>query len=320
MVGVVNRGRTAFIAVAATIAVTGGIGVASAAGPVPNQLGNLIQPCRLIDTRPLPDNVGPRSTPIGPAQTFTTPVTGSNGNCVLPPGVTGIIANVTVVGPTAQSNLTVWPADQTRPLTSNLNWVAGQPPVPNLVMTQLSANGSVSIYNNSGTVNVIVDVAGYFTGQDLSNYYTKSETDGAIAAATADPCKSNPGNGINWAGCNEARRDLSNASLTQAVLTGANFAGANLSGAALNGGQNFANQLAAQGANFAGANLSNASARNANFVGANLSGANLTGADFTFSNLTVTNLTGAVWSATRCPDHSFSPTNGTSPESCIGHL
>jgi len=316
----VSRSRTALVAVAAVIAISGGIGAASAAGPAQNQVGNLITPCRLIDTRPPPSNVGPRSTPIGAAETFTAQVTGSNGNCVVPAGATGIIANVTAVGPTAQSNLTVWPADQPRPRASNLNWIAGQPPVPNQVTTQLSATGSMSIYNNSGTVNIIVDVVGYFTGQDLSDYYTKSETDAAIAAATADPCKGSPAVGIDWTGCNQAGRNLSNANLREAVLTGANFAGANLSGAMLNGGQSFATQLAARGANFAGANLSGASVRNGNFIGANLTGANLTGADFGFSNLTQSNLTGVVWSGTRCPDGSFSNTNGTNPESCIGHL
>lgn len=183
MVRTLRRGRTALIAVAVLVAVTGGIGAANAAGPVQNQIGNLITPCRLIDTRPAPDKVGPRGTPIGAGETFTTQVTGSNGNCVIPSSAKGIIANVTAVGPTAESFLTVWPADQTRPTASNLNWVGGQRPVPNQVTTPLSATGSVSIYNNSGTVNVIVDIVGYFTTQDLSNYYTKSEVDAAIAAA-----------------------------------------------------------------------------------------------------------------------------------------
>lgn len=335
-----SRCRTALVAVAAVIAISGGVGPASAAGPSQNQVGNLITPCRLVDTRPPPSNVGPRSTPIGPAETFTTKVTGSNGNCVLPAGATGIIANVTAVGPTAQSNLTVFPAGQDRPRASNLNWIAGQAPVPNQVTTPLSATGSVSFYNNSGTVNIIVDVVGYFTGQDLSNYYTKSETNAAIAAATADPCTSSPAEGVDWTGCDQAGRDLSGgllfearltganfaganlsgADLASAVLTGANFSGANLSGAFLDGGPNFATQLAARGANFAGADLSGTSMRNANLIGADLTGANLTGAVLRFSNLTQSNLTGVVWSNTVCPDDSLSSSNGTNPQSCIGHL
>jgi hypothetical protein len=31
-------------------------------------------------------------------------------------------------------------------------------------------------------------------------------------------------------------------------------------------------------------------------------------------------LTGVIWSHTTCPDGTNGATNGTSPESCIGHL
>ncbi len=60
-------------------------------------------------------------------------------------------------------------------------------------------------------------------------------------------------------------------------------------------------------------------------TGANLAGANLTGANLSAVNLTRANLTGAIlkaviWGKTICPDGSHSNTNGTSPESCVGHL
>ena len=38
-------------------------------------------PCRLMDTRPAPLNVGPRSTPIAGNSTHTADVWGTNGNC-----------------------------------------------------------------------------------------------------------------------------------------------------------------------------------------------------------------------------------------------
>jgi hypothetical protein len=73
------------------------------------------------------------------------------------------------------------------------------------------------------------------------------------------------------------------------------------------------------GANLTNQNLTNANLTNANLTNANLTGANLTGANLTGANLTGATLTGVTWSGTTCPDGTLSSTNGTSPESCIGH-
>ncbi|MEZ5143249.1 MAG: hypothetical protein R2726_12135 [Acidimicrobiales bacterium] len=64
--------------------------------------------------------------------------------------------------PSAPSHLTVWPTDRARPDASNLNVTPGIV-VPNLVMAALSPAGEVSLYNNSGTVDVLFDVVGYFS-------------------------------------------------------------------------------------------------------------------------------------------------------------
>ena len=77
-------------------------------------------------------------------------------------GAGAVVLNVTAVGPTKASHLTVWPSGTARPATSNLNFVPGQT-VANRVMVPVGANGKVSIYNLTGTVNVVVDVTGYFT-------------------------------------------------------------------------------------------------------------------------------------------------------------
>src|SRR5687768_7541575 len=119
-------------------------------------------PCRLMDTRPAPLNVGPRSTPIAGESTHTADVWGANGNCTIPATATGIAANVTAVNGTADSFLTLFPADADRPLASNLNWTAGAAPVPNKVDVKLSSDGKVSMYNHAGTVDVVVDIVGYY--------------------------------------------------------------------------------------------------------------------------------------------------------------
>lgn len=70
--------------------------------------------------------------------------------------------NVTTVNGTVGSFLTLWPADATRPTASNLNWVAGSPATPNKVDVKLSADGKVSIFNLTGTVDVIADIVGFY--------------------------------------------------------------------------------------------------------------------------------------------------------------
>ncbi|MFM7061608.1 MAG: hypothetical protein ACKOZL_10555, partial [Actinomycetes bacterium] len=123
-----------------------------------------IAPCRLIDTR-ASSQVGPRFLPIGPGQTVTFQVTGTNGNCTLPAGATAIASNVTTVNTTAASYLTVFPADATRPTASNLNWTAGAPPTPNQVTVGLSTTGAVKVFNLTGSVDVIIDVVGYYRAE-----------------------------------------------------------------------------------------------------------------------------------------------------------
>jgi hypothetical protein len=121
-----------------------------------------ITPCRLFDTRPGSDNVGTRATPLSANDTLPALVWGINGNCNIPATATGVSMNVTAIGPTASSFLTVFPTDKPRPLTASLNWAAGQAPTPNAVTAALSADGHVSFYNLSGVVNLTADVVGYY--------------------------------------------------------------------------------------------------------------------------------------------------------------
>jgi hypothetical protein len=70
--------------------------------------------------------------------------------------------NVTVTNTTAASFLTVYAGGGARPLASNLNWASGQT-VANLVEVPVSGSGSVTLYNQAGSVNVIADLEGYFS-------------------------------------------------------------------------------------------------------------------------------------------------------------
>ena len=147
---------------AALMVLAGSTLTSSASGSATSSALVPITPCRLLDTRPGSDNVGPRSTPLGPDTTYAATARGTNGKCTIPSDATGLSMNVTIIGPTGSSFLTVFPSDQERPLAASLNWVAGQAPTGNAVTAGLSADGRVSFYNLSGNVDLAVDVVGYY--------------------------------------------------------------------------------------------------------------------------------------------------------------
>ncbi|TMB65389.1 MAG: hypothetical protein E6J51_08275 [Chloroflexi bacterium] len=115
-----------------------------------------VAPARILDTRP-GSQVGPYSTPLGPQEARDVQVTGEGG---VPAGASAVVVNVTVTNTTGASFLTVFPTGVTRPVASNLNWTAGKT-VPNLVQVALGTGGKLSIYNQVGTTDVVIDVAGY---------------------------------------------------------------------------------------------------------------------------------------------------------------
>jgi hypothetical protein len=117
-----------------------------------------VVPARICDTRSSNTTQCAGKT-FGPAGTLDVQVTGNGG---IPSGAAAVVANVTATGPTAQSYLTVYPEGVTRPITSDLNFVAGQT-VANLSVVELSPSGGLTIYNASGSVNGVVDVSGWFT-------------------------------------------------------------------------------------------------------------------------------------------------------------
>jgi YVTN family beta-propeller protein len=181
--------RARWAAIGAAVAVSlgaGGIGIVNATISSGSKAVYVpIAPCRLADTRPAPDTVGTKNTPIGPNQTHTFTVRGTNGNCTIPTGATAIVANVTAVGPTAQSFMTIWPADKPQPNASSLNYSAGQAPFPNAVTVTLSADGKIKAANKNGNVNLIIDIAGYYEDHDHDDRYdTKAQVEAKVVERT----------------------------------------------------------------------------------------------------------------------------------------
>jgi hypothetical protein len=122
-----------------------------------------LTPYRILDTRVT-------GGALGPGGIRSLQVTGV-GSSPIPPTATAAVLNVTEVSGSALSLLTVFPFNTSRPNASNLNFTA-HTVIANLVTVTLGAQsgqGWVNIYNALGSVNVLVDVEGYFTPDPASD-------------------------------------------------------------------------------------------------------------------------------------------------------
>jgi hypothetical protein len=116
-----------------------------------------VSPTRICDTRS-GSSTACTGNPPGKSGTLGVGVTGNAG---VPTGATAVTINVTAITPTAAGYLTAWSGAGTVPLSSNVNFVAGQV-VATLVTVPLSSSGSIGLFNFSGTTNVAIDVEGYW--------------------------------------------------------------------------------------------------------------------------------------------------------------
>ena len=82
------------------------------------------------------------------------------GQFGVPSGTSAAVVNVTAVSPSTNTVLTVYP-DGSPPTAPDLN-----PPAkgiePNLVVATLTQGGSLTITNSAGTVDVVVDLTGWY--------------------------------------------------------------------------------------------------------------------------------------------------------------
>ncbi len=116
-----------------------------------------VPPARVLDTR---SGLGAVRNRVGPGVTIHVRMTGRGG--VPLTGVSAVVVNLTAVGGTASTYLTVFPTLQPRPLASSINVTAGQIRA-NLVTVPVGSGGEVDVYNSRGTINIVADVVGYYT-------------------------------------------------------------------------------------------------------------------------------------------------------------
>ena len=183
--------RSRWAAIGAAVAVSfgaGGMLVAQADPGLSESTIVTVTPERIMDTRD-PVNVGlagPFVSPVSQKLQVTGSVATTTGNkTVVPTGATGVLLNVTAVGPTAAGFISIRPGDATgAPATSSLNVTAGQN-LPNAVQVALPTSGANAgkidiTYNAYGvvgpTTDILVDVVGYMTNTGLQELVAKVAT------------------------------------------------------------------------------------------------------------------------------------------------
>ena len=126
-------------------------------GP-PTSFFGLASPCRLFDTR---QPAGPYGGPaLAPGADRTVVVT---GHCTVPAGAAAIAVNVAVTQGSTVGGLILFPAGTAAPNASTINYGAGRTRANNAVVS-LGPSGDFTIRTSqpTGSVDVIVDVGGYF--------------------------------------------------------------------------------------------------------------------------------------------------------------
>lgn len=132
----------------------GGVLLAAPSDPATALAFHTVPSVRVLDTRPA-TQVGTRSTPLGVADSLNLVIPG------LPDDATAVSINVTVVDGTEASFLTVFPTGDARPVASTVNWDSAGAEANNATVVIHSAH-SVTLFNLKGSVNVVVDLLGYY--------------------------------------------------------------------------------------------------------------------------------------------------------------
>jgi len=109
-------------------------------------------PVRVLDTRQASSTVS--SLMAGQSVTLSLATQ-------VPDDADAAAINVTVINGTAPSFLTVYPTGSARPESSTINW-SGPAAGANSTTAKLGGDRQFEVYNSNGTVDVIIDLVGYY--------------------------------------------------------------------------------------------------------------------------------------------------------------
>lgn len=127
-----------------------------------------VHPTRILDTRH-GTGTGGVVAALGAGKTLTLPVTAAS-QVGLPDDTIAVALNLTAVDEVGGGYVTAYQDGKTRPVTSSLNFDAGQV-VPNTVIVPVGSDGKIAFYNGSGgTIDLVADVEGYFDAAGRDAY------------------------------------------------------------------------------------------------------------------------------------------------------
>lgn len=111
-----------------------------------------------MDTRNAAAPLGGPALAAGSTRVFSI-----GGACGIPSNARAAAFNVTVIAPTSDGFLTLYPANATRPVASTINFRAGQIRANNAILG-LDPGGGLGVYGGmpTGNVQFLLDVVGYF--------------------------------------------------------------------------------------------------------------------------------------------------------------
>ncbi len=148
--------RTLLVALAALFAgaTLGGVHFGLAASPGTATSTVPVEPFRILDTRL---GIGAPAAPVTSGQTIDVQIAGVGP---VPADAVGVVLNLTGTRTTAATYITAWPTGGTQPTASVLNLTPGID-APNSVTALLGTGGKLSLFNFTGSTDLIADVAGY---------------------------------------------------------------------------------------------------------------------------------------------------------------
>jgi CSLREA domain-containing protein len=128
---------------------------------------NGLTPYRVCDTRSSSKLNQCTAKTLGPNGQLDLQVLGFGG--VPDSGVVAVVLNVTAINGSSNGGyLTIWPAGFSRPTASSINWSAGEI-IANSVTVEVGYSGEISLYNAIGSVDVAVDIEGYYSVTGLNS-------------------------------------------------------------------------------------------------------------------------------------------------------
>ena len=124
------------------------------------------EPARILDTR---NGIGTGRVAKIPANgSITLTVAGADDGTIPSSDVTAVSLNLTAVDATANGVITAYPAGESLPTISNVNYFSNKT-IANMSIVPLGTDGQIVLHNNgSGPVDLLADAFGYYTPDDVA--------------------------------------------------------------------------------------------------------------------------------------------------------